>query len=296
MKLLACGLLLWSWHVATVGSGFWQLPGFAVPCFCSSSLHPVPSRLAGQMGDLGIVCCLYILGEELRRSPVTATQHLLGPSLAVFSVTECATCTSQASLGHISEAHGPWFLHGLPSQRSGPAGLSGVPCQPSTPGCKHQCPPWVHSGLSQPISSSPLPSKAGITAHFQRLKQRLREVKSQCVISQPVRWSQDLDPDLTGSTVLLPPQPPSLSPASSLLTKIQPSFKALPESTKLSSGTWLRLSVHSSIPSFIHSQRLYACPPPSRHWRSYIEVQADSVITFHGFALTSFGTSDKSPL
>lgn len=33
-RLLVCGLL-WSWRVATMGSGFWQLPGSVVPaCPC----------------------------------------------------------------------------------------------------------------------------------------------------------------------------------------------------------------------------------------------------------------------
>lgn len=33
-RLLECGLL-WSWHVATMGSGFWQLPSSVVPaCPC----------------------------------------------------------------------------------------------------------------------------------------------------------------------------------------------------------------------------------------------------------------------
>ena len=42
-ELLACGLLLWSWHVATVGSGFWQLPGsqsFVSACPASTLFPP----------------------------------------------------------------------------------------------------------------------------------------------------------------------------------------------------------------------------------------------------------------
>lgn len=83
LELLACGLLLWSWHVATVGSGFWQLLGSTVLCCISSSLHcSVQADRAGR--SLGVVCHLYFLGENRRRNPVSVAQHLLGPSLSGF--------------------------------------------------------------------------------------------------------------------------------------------------------------------------------------------------------------------
>lgn len=113
------------------------------------------------------------------------------------------------------------------------------------------------------------------------------------MITQPVSCSQGLDLSLLGSTVLLLPQRPcpgeaSPSPASSLLTQIQPSFKALLGRTKASSGLWL------CVPPSIHSQVLRARRPPQVPVWALSLLQRSrspgSVVRFHSFALISFDT------
>ena len=177
------------WSVAVVLAcghcGLWFL---AASRLHSPLLRPMQSPPCSLQADragrsLGIVCHLYVLRGEQEKELyechtafagslfICLLTYIMGVCClllqtqprAIFlrSVVQASDMGSQASgLGQLASPGGP---------------------QPSTPGSRHQCPRWVHSGQSQPISSSSLPSKAALPVPFSlRWKLKLRDIKEQC--------------------------------------------------------------------------------------------------------------------
>lgn len=216
-RLLACGLLLWSWHVATVGSGFWQLPSSVVPAcphlwflFVQSLPCSLPADKVGAPPRPGRVCCLDVLGEERTNEsgdcPMGLGRVHLFPVL-IF----------KRDVGHLPLPVLSWVTFLRP------------PVHAPSP-CFSCGPPGQWSGPASPFSALAARSISILTSaqqgrcspHFQG--NSLREVIEQCAITQPLRPSQDLEPGLADSIVLGAQggDPPPPVPISSLLTKIHP--------------------------------------------------------------------------
>lgn len=140
MKAPACGLCLWSWLVATVGFGFWQLPGSTVPA-CPCLQFPLvrpPLLPPGWRSGWGP-------GRE--DESVTVPQGLLGPSVTcrLSPSTGMCYCPSQSSRGpslrlpvHVSHMVAPRPA----AWATGPSRVLSA----STPVFS-----WAHSGRPSPL-------------------------------------------------------------------------------------------------------------------------------------------------
>lgn len=202
-------------------------------------------------------------------SPVTVAQGLLGPSVTCLLIYRMGLCHSHVPVQ-------PWATslrlmvhasHVSPrGQWSGPGGPSHVPYQPPTPGCRHQRSPWE-------------PPRAGVTTSLHRDGNRLREVKWQRVVTEPMRWIQDSDPSPADSAVVhrsrrpCQEQPPPRPCLPSALKN--PNVLHTPtRRTALSCGSGTRQRL--GVPSFRPRRSGPALYPrhPLRHWAPYRGAEA----------------------